>query len=504
MAVERERRSISGIRGTADVLPLEKVVAYAKAYGTFMREIAPGNTIVVGRDTRPLSAQYTQGVIDGLCDAGWDVIDLGIVPSPTVQIAIAKFEAAGGVAVTASHNPVEYHGVKFLRNHAGHGMFLDVQQVNGFFAVYDAGRFDKRRRGKARQVADFAGDFDDPPYTCEYLDRNRIGLPVPNTVILDHHLHRVVRVMGRELDVIRGMNFAVAMDCCGGAGIPIDYVLLDYLYCRLRAVGSVPGMFSRPIEPTPRNLAGLCAELASEERASGSPFDACFVTDCDNDRCVLIAREPDSGAYVPLEEDYTFAIAVDQVLASAPKGSTVVTNWSTSQMLFDIANARHANLRRAPVGEVYTASEALHYAAAVAGEGSCAGVIDPRVGMGRDCLVAIWHVLTALACQRKPLHAIASGLPRYWKVNRDHASSRSVEETKAVLETLQVFYASKPDILHIQRDDGLVVSFTDSSRIHIRSSNTEPILRVRGEARCQSKAEALVDEALRAIHERTA
>ncbi|MCP4645026.1 MAG: hypothetical protein GY851_31580 [bacterium] len=500
MATTGERRSISGIRGTAESLPCGRVVDYAKAYATFLRDINAGNTIVIGRDTRPMSAEYTERVIEGLTTTGWDVIDLGIVPTPTVQIAIGKLGAAGGVVVTASHNPVEYHGLKFLHNRDGHGMFLEKPHVNAVFDLYDQRTFDQRRPGKVRFVAELASEFDDPPYTGEYVDRHRPDLDVPNRLILDHHMHRVVSAMGRELDLIRGMNFRVAMDSCGGAGIPLNYVLLDYLYCQLRRVNDEPGVFPRPIEPTPPNLAGLCASLKEDDE----PHDVGFVTDCDNDRCVLIARNPDTGEYEPLEEDYTLAIALDQVLDQAPPGSTVVTNWSTSQMLHDVASKHHANLRRAPVGEVYTAVEAVHYHAAMAGEGSCAGVIDPRVGMGRDCLVAIWHILSALACKRESLHALAESLPKYAKVNRDHASNRSIEDTRLVLEAMQSYYAAQRGIQFINREDGLVVFFEDRSRIQIRSSNTEPVLRVRSEAPDGEAAERLVQDALAFIAKETA
>jgi phosphomannomutase len=303
--------------------------------------------------------------------------------------------------------------------------------------------------------------------------------------------------MGRELDRIRGMHFRVAMDCCGGAGIPIDYVLLDHLYCRLKRVDGIPGQFSRPIEPTPDNLAGLCSELARD----GEDYDVAFVTDCDNDRCVIVGRDPSTGAYIPLEEDYTFAIAVDQVLANAPQGSTVVTNWSTSQTLYDVASSHNANLRRAPTGEVYTAGEALQFRAAIAGEGSCAGVIDPRVGLGRDCLVAMWHILGALARKQAGLVSIAEALPRYYRVRQDHPCDLPVGKTAALLDVLQVHYAQKDGIHLISREDGLVVCFGDRSRIHIRNSNTEPILRVRSEARTEREAQALIDEARSVIAE---
>lgn len=491
MAQAKERRSISGIRGTAETLTYEKAAAYTKAFATLLREVKSGNRVVVGRDTRPKAAQYEACVIDSLCDAGWDVIDLGVVPTPTAQLAITKFDAAGGVVVTASHNPVEYYGVKFLQNREGHGMFLDKEQVNRVFSIFDAGKFGRRRAGERYPVSAFAEDFDDPPYTTEFLDRNRIELHVDNAIILDFHLHRLISAMGRDLDRIRGMNVRVAMDCCGGAGVPVDYVLLDYLYCDTKRVNEQPGEFPRTIEPTPRNLVGLCEALRADER----DYDAGFATDCDNDRCVLIARDPETCQYKPLEEDYTFAIAVDQVLDTSPEGSTVVSNWSTSQMLDDVAQAHHANLRRAPTGEVHTTSEAIHYHAAIAGEGSCAGVIDPRVGPGRDVLVVIWHILAALASSGKSLYAIASELPRYYKVNRDHASTRSVEETKAILEQLQVYYAGKGDIRYINREDGLIVLFKNRSRIQIRGSNTEPLLRVRSEATSEREAQDLVSEA---------
>jgi phosphomannomutase len=495
MSVGSERRSISGIRGAAETLPVEKVARYTRAYGTLMRDLSQGNTIVLGRDTRATSRDYAAAAAEALNACGWDVIDIGIAPTPTVQIAINKFEAAGGVVITASHNPQEYNGVKYLQYREGHGMFLVKEQVQQLFDVYENGVFEERRRGELRTVAEYESEFDAPPYTSEFIQRHKLGLEVDNAVILDHHVHRVVSMLGRTLDRIRGMDFRVAFDGCGGAGVPINYVLLDVLYCRAGRFNDEPGVFKRPIEPTPRNLQPFCDFMAQADE----PYDAAFAVDCDNDRCVLIAHNPDENRYEPLEEDYTFGISVDQVLSTAPAGSTVVTNWSTSQMLFDICNEHHANLRRAPTGEVYTATDAAHYCAAIAGEGSCAGVIDPRVGLGRDVLVAVAHTLSALACKQKPLYEVVRSMPHYHKVNRDSPSTLTVAANKAMLESLQAHYGRKDNIFFINREDGLIVYFNDRSRIQIRASNTEPILRVRSEAPEEADAEALVNEALEAI-----
>jgi len=165
-------------------------------------------------------------------------------------------------------------------------------------------------------------------------------------------------------------------------------------------------------------------------------------------------------------------------------------------MLDDVAMAHHANLRRAPTGEVYTATEAYHFGAVIAGEGSCAGVIDPRVGMGRDVLVAIWHILGTLTQKQRDLNDIAQEMPVYYKINRDHRSDQSIEDTAGKLDKLQCRYAEKKNIHFINREDGLIVVLSDRSRIQIRSSNTEPILRIRSEAPDKEKAESLVAEAL--------
>ena len=225
-------------------------------------------------------------------------------------------------------------------------------------------------------------------------------------------------------------------------------------------------------------------------------YDVGCVTDCDNDRCVLIARDDETGTYVPLEEDYTFAVAVDDVLSGLPPGQTVVTNWSTSQMIKDICSSQHANLRRVPTGEVYTASDALHFHAAVAGEGSCAGVIDPRIGMGRDVLVAMWHVLSALARTGKSLGAITASYPHYRKENRDCRTSLSPEDTQAIIGKLQVQFAGQDDLAFMSREDGLIVAFQDHSRLQIRASNTEPVLRVRSVSPHPERAKQIVEDTL--------
>ena len=491
------RRSISGVRGTAASLSEAAADRYACAFGTYLRQLGDTNTIVVGRDTRPTSHVLLDRVARALQDGGWDVIDLGVVPTPTAQLAIAQLHASGGVVVTASHNPVTYNGLKFLQNCEGHGMFLREAQIREVFRIHDAGVFDTRRRGTRTPIAEFAAEFHVRPYTADYLARAR-GIPVPdNAIILDYHLDRIIRAMGKDLDRIRARNLRVAMDCCGGAGIPINYVLLDYFYARVTAIGDTPGAFTREIEPTPNNLEGLCRTLDGEFE----PYNVVFVTDCDNDRCVLVARDADSGRYSPLEEDYTFAIAVDRVLGDMPEGQTVVTNWSTSQMIKDICSAHHANLRRVPTGEVYTASDAMHFHAALAGEGSCAGVIDPRVGMGRDTLVAMWHVLAALAHEKRDLMGMVRAYPRYEKSSRNHRGDTTPESVRATIEHLQRFYARRSDLAFMSREDGLIVAFEDGSRLHVRPSNTEPILRIRSWSRDQSAADMLLDEAIGAIQD---
>jgi len=499
MTAHREKasicRSVSGVRGTKDRFTAPDVERYSRAFGTYLRQISNTNTVVVGRDTRPTSAAFGKVTTEALLMGGWDVVDLGVVPTPTVQLAIHKLGAAGGIVVTASHNPIAYNGLKFLQNFEGHGMFLRKDQTAQAFAIHDAGAFDTRRRGKCSPIGALASEFQVPGYTEEYLSRIRSPLRVDNAVILNYHIDRVVSAMGRDLDMIRAKSFRVAMDCCGGAGSPIDYILLDYLYARVDRIGEIPGEFPREIEPTPANLEGLCESLAGHH----DPYDAVFVTDCDNDRCVLVAQDSDRGRYRPLEEDYTFAIAVDEVLGNASPGCTVVTNWSTSQMIKDICSKHHANLRRVPTGEVYTSSDAMYFHATLAGEGSCAGVIDPRVGMGRDVLVAIWHVLAALARKGQSLAGIIESFPKYEKSSRDHRLEGSDVNVLSTIEYLQIFYARRADLAFMSREDGLIVAFQDGSRIQIRASNTEPLLRVRSWSQELGKADALADEAVKAL-----
>lgn len=462
---------------------------YTKAFATYLGEHGDVRLAVVGSDTRATSDDYRRRVTEALLATGWDVIDLGVVPTPTAQIAVAGLNAAGGVVVTASHNPARYNGLKLLRNEGGHGLFLHKEQAENVFAIYDDKRFATGPRGHYRHVRELARALEAPDYVGEYL-RGVGGPAVDNGVALNYHLHRVVTAMGEDVGAIRARNLRVVMDCCGGAGSPIDYALLAHLHTRLTRVNEAPGVFTREIEPTPENLRDLCDRLGNDS----DTYDVGFVTDCDNDRCVLVGWHPDAGRYEPLEEDYTLAIAVDQALRAFPSGSTVVTNWGTSQMIKDIASRHHANLRRVPTGEVYTASDALTFRAVIAGEGSCGGVIDPRVGMGRDTLVAIWHTLARLAYSGKSLYAIQDGYPKYWKCNRDLRVALPAAEVRALLERLQVFYASKPDLAFMSREDGLIVALQDHSRIQVRASNTEPLLRVRCASPNEARAVALADE----------
>ncbi len=309
------RRSVSGVRGTADQLTGACVEGYTKAFATYLGEHGDVRLAVVGSDTRATSDDYRRRVTEALLATGWDVIDLGVVPTPTAQIAVAGLNAAGGVVVTASHNPARYNGLKLLRNEGGHGLFLHKEQAENVFAIYDDKRFATGPRGHYRHVRELARALEAPDYVGEYL-RGVGGPAVDNGVALNYHLHRVVTAMGEDVGAIRARNLRVVMDCCGGAGSPIDYALLAHLHTRLTRVNEAPGVFTREIEPTPENLRDLCDRLGNDS----DTYDVGFVTDCDNDRCVLVGWHPDAGRYEPLEEDYTLAIAVDQALRARNGG----------------------------------------------------------------------------------------------------------------------------------------------------------------------------------------
>lgn len=438
--------SVSGVRGrVGEGLTPEVIATFAAAFGAYARQRGPGRTVVLGRDSRVSGPMFHRAAAAALQSVGCNVVDVGIVPTPTVQLAVEDLGAAGGLAVTASHNPIEWNALKFI---GPSGMFLDADEAAEMRAFLD-------------------GDI--PRATWDQL-----GAVTTDEDAVERHLQRIFAVPFIDLERIRARKFHVALDCVRGAGGTIFPRLLDELGCRVDAIHmATDGRFPREPEPVSENL----GELEELVRSTGA--DLGLATDPDVDRLSLV-----SGDGRAIGEDYTLALASMLVLRHRP--GAVVTNLSTSRLLDDVAEQAGARLVRAPVGEINVARRMQAEDATIGGEGN-GGVILPDVHLTRDAPLAAVLILQLLAETGESLESLAGQLGRYEIVKEK--VPRPSQPLDAVYDALSARF---PDAV-ADRQDGLRLDWPAEKKwAHLRPSGTEPIVRVICEAPSRDEAEALV------------
>ncbi len=445
--------SISGIRGViGDSLTPEAIIRYAGAYGEYCRKHSPEEpSVIVGRDGRITGSFVVPLVRSVLSAKGVRVRDIGICPTPTVQLAVEKGAAAGGIAVTASHNPVQWNGLKFM---APTGMFLDAAENRELWDIAD-------RPGA-------------------YVPWDRLGRQTTEEVWLARHVDAVLGLDMMNVESIRRRRFRVVLDCVNAAGGMIVPMLLERLGCDVVPLNcDVSGVFAHTPEPIPENLTDLAARVKAEKADLG------IAVDPDVDRLVLITERGE-----PYSEEYTIASAVEFVLSRrAPKRSgppaRVVVNLSTTRAVDDIARSHGAEVIRTPVGEINVAKRMKETGALIGGEGS-GGVILPDVHLGRDAIVGIGLILQLLADSGKTLSALKASLPAY-QIAKGKIELGAVSPDE-VLGRIQQAHARDG---RITTDDGLKIDFEDHW-VHLRKSNTEPIVRIIAEARTMESAREAV------------
>ena len=442
--------SVSGIRGrVGEALTPEVMATYAAAFGAWARATAEAKggdatrarTIVLGRDSRVSGPLFHRVAMSALQSVGCRVLDIGLTTTPTCQLAVEHHHAAGGLMLSASHNPIEWNALKFI---GPSGLFLEASEGTAMRALVE--------QGIPRATWDQLGDV------------------VEDRGAMDRHLDQVLALPYLDVEGIRAKKFTVALDCVRGAGGAIIPKLLERLGCTVRAINlETDGRFPRPPEPVAENLGDL------ERLVLDSGAQVGLAVDPDVDRLALVSDEGKA-----IGEDYTLALAARLVLRH--RQGPVVTNLSTSRIVDDAAAP--ARVTRAPVGEVNVAVRMRELKAVVGGEGN-GGVILPELHLGRDAPVGIALILQLLLEEGRPLSAIVAGLPRYAivkdKLDRPDAS------LDAVYDSLREAFADA----EADTQDGLRLSWTDRW-VHVRPSGTEPIVRVIAEAPSAAEAEALI------------
>jgi phosphomannomutase len=451
--------SISGIRGiVGESLTPEVAARYAAAFGSYCKQRTPDGvtTVTIGRDGRVSGRILAETVAATLQATGVDVRNLGICPTPTIQLAVERGGAAGGISITASHNPIQWNGLKFI---GGSGMFLDAEENRELMALAET--------------------------APEYVPWNKLGQYTDDKSWLRVHMDAVLDLSYLDIESIRAREFNVVLDCVNAAGGVIIPTLLKELGCSVTDVNcDVSGVFSHAPEPIPENL----TELATLVKTRGA--DLGIAVDPDVDRLVLITEKGD-----PYGEEYTIASAVRFVLGRETAGSplsvenppTVVVNLSTTRAVDDIAAEFGARVVRTPVGEINVAKRMKELGSVIGGEGS-GGVILPAVHLGRDAVAGIGLLLQFLADANMPLSRLKATLPTY-AIAKGKIEVRT-HPTESVLEHLR---ESLEGSGKVNTEDGLKVDFPDHW-LHLRRSNTEPIIRIIAEAKTEDRARSLVKE----------
>ena len=424
--------SVSGIRGiVGQSLTPETIIKYVSAFG----QRSAGKKIVVGGDPR-VSSHFIRPLILGTLQAcGCEVIDVGIAPTPTIEIAVKTLQAAGAIAITASHNPIEWNGVKFI---GPDGMFLPEREIFGLFREAD-----KRKRA--------------------YASWDKLGNIEQYNNAVEDHLALILNLPYLEIDKIRRKKFKIALDCVNGAGGTIIPLLLDRLGCEVVPLNiETTGIFAHNPEPVPQNLLDLAVAVKNHKTDLG------IAVDPDVDRMAMISNEGN-----PLGEEYTLALAVKYLLSK--KLGYVVVNLSTSRVIDEIAQYYNVLLFKTKVGEINVSQKMQEVEAVIGGEGN-GGVILPEVHLGRDAATGVALVLQALTEFNGSISELKQSLPQYY-ILKDKESIKNIDSDRVIEHFSEKYQNEQLDLT-----DGLRIDRADSW-IHLRKSNTEPIIRLIVESR---------------------
>ncbi|MDB5048003.1 MAG: Phosphoglucosamine mutase [Fibrobacteres bacterium] len=424
-------RSVSGIRGiVGPAFSPSLIVNYVNAF----IQLTGAKKVVIGRDTRSTGPMIENLVASACSASGAEAIMLGVASTPTVEMEVLECKAGGGIIITASHNPIEWNALKFLTHE---GIFLDEPQVKALFELVDNNRFDWKDWSQVRSVSQREGSD-------------------------ERHIAAVLKLPFIQPDRIRAKKFRIGYDAVNGAGSLIVPKLLRALGCQVEAINVEPnGIFPHGAEPTPENLAQL------EELVSRKKCHAGFATDPDADRCAIVN---DLGK--AMGEEYTLALATMLVLEH--KKGPVAVNLSTSRMVDDIAARHGLSVLRTKVGEINVTVGMKANGSVIGGEGN-GGVISPDLHYGRDGILAVAMTLQLMAEKGKPISAIAAEFPAY------HIEKQKYGVAGKHLEVIIGRLLAKFPDAKVDQQDGIRFEW-NRSWVHLRASNTEPVVRVIAEA----------------------
>ncbi len=450
-------KSISGIRGTigghvSDGLNPVSTAQFTAAYAAFIRKHSGKSRplIVVGRDARISGIMVNRIVTGTLLGMGCDVIDIGLATTPTTEMAVTGKEADGGIILTASHNPKQWNALKLLN---GRGEFLSDADGKEILRLAEHEDFD-------------------------FAEVDEMGTLLSEESYLDDHIQAVLALPAVDVEAIRRANFRVAFDSVnsvGGIALPALFKALGVDH--VTALNAEPtGHFAHNPEPLPEHLVDICSAIGT------SQVDVGFVVDPDVDRLAIIDER---GTF--FGEEYTL-VAVADYLLSLHGGGNTVSNFSSTRALRDVTERHGGTYTAAAVGEVNVVTKMKETGALIGGEGN-GGVIYPELHYGRDALVGIALFLSLLAKSGKKVSELRATYPDYY-MSKQRVDLPQGVDTEALLSRLAREYQDKGTINLI---DGVKIDLP-TQWVHIRRSNTEPIIRIYTEAPSSEEAQALADE----------
>ncbi len=437
-------RSLSGVRG---LVKTHFTPQYSIHYARALSEFLPKGVIIAGRDSRPSGDIIINEMIRELNRIGRTVIDCGIVPTPTIQFMVKNTEAIGGFIVTASHNPIEWNGLKFVREDS---TFFHPEECKDLFKLVDLKK------------------------NIRYSKEE--GLHWPENNAIQKHIISCASLKSISLNRIQKRHFKIVIDAVNGAGAKALPALLESLGCDVVTLYCEPnGDFRRGTEPLPQNLVNL-GEAVIEHNA-----DAGFALDPDADRLALVDEKG-----VPLGEEYTLVIAADGYLKEIKKPEKFVVNLSTSIALDKLAQVNGSIVERSAVGEINVVNKMKELGSNFGGEGN-GGVILRECHLGRDSLVGATMILNRMSQSDQKLSQIFASLPQYQMV-KDKINLKAIDPNELIKAVSKKFINGKKNTI-----DGVKFIWEDRW-VHFRKSNTEPIMRIYAEAPDRIQAENLVKE----------
>ena len=457
-------KSISGIRGTiggqaGDTLNPLDIVKFTAAYATFIRHSkqSESNTIVVGRDAR-LSGEMVKNIVCGtLMGMGYDVLNIGLATTPTTELAVRMSKAAGGIIITASHNPRHWNALKLLNQE---GEFLTKDNGNEVLEIAEKENF-------------------------EFADVDHLGKYTEDSTFNQRHIESVLALKLVDRDAIRNAHFKVAVDAINSVGGIILPELLKALGVEYTMInGEANGDFAHNPEPLAQNLGGIMSEIGK------GGYDLGIVVDPDVDRLAFICEDGKMFG-----EEYTLVSVADYVLSHTP-GNTV-SNLSSTRALRDVTEKHGGVYTASAVGEVNVTTKMKEVNAVIGGEGN-GGVIYPESHYGRDALVGIALFLSSLAQKGCKVSELRATFPEYF-IAKNRIDLTASTDVDAILEKVKEQYGKQADV-KVTDIDGVKLDFPDKW-VHLRKSNTEPIIRVYSEASTMEEADALGKKLMQVVYD---